>query len=36
VPQIFLGGGKVGGFSDLEGMDKDGKLDEALKTAGAL
>lgn len=36
VPQIFMGGSKIGGFSDLDAMNKEGKLDAALKAAGAL
>ena len=30
VPQIFIDGEHVGGFDDLDAMDKSGRLDELL------
>lgn len=30
VPQIFIGGQHIGGFDDINALDKDGKLDELL------
>ena len=31
VPQIIIGGRRIGGFDDLERLYKDGKLDGILK-----
>lgn len=31
VPQIFIGDHHVGGFTDLRGLDQQGRLDELLK-----
>lgn len=31
VPQIFINGEFIGGYSDLEAANKDGKIDEMLK-----
>lgn len=31
VPQIFAGDRSLGGFSDLDALDKDGKLDPILR-----
>lgn len=33
VPQIFIGSRHVGGFDDLNALDKAGELDELLKEA---
>jgi glutaredoxin 3 len=33
VPQIFIGGTHVGGFDDMNALDKQGKLDALLKKA---
>lgn len=30
VPQIYINDGLVGGFSDLQGLDDEGRLDELL------
>jgi len=35
VPQIFIGGAHVGGFSDLSELDDEGKLDAMLADAPA-
>jgi glutaredoxin 3 len=32
VPQIFIGETHVGGFDDLNALDKAGKLDQLLAT----
>jgi len=32
VPQIFINGQGVGGFTDLYALDQSGKLDELLKS----
>lgn len=34
VPQIFIGGRHVGGYSDLSALDRAGKLDPMLRDAG--
>lgn len=31
VPQIFAGGRSLGGFSDIDALDKQGKLDPILR-----
>lgn len=31
VPQIFIDGVSIGGYTDLQELDKSGKLDELLK-----
>lgn len=31
VPQIFINGQSIGGFTDLSALDESGKLDELLK-----
>lgn len=31
VPQIFINGQSIGGFTDLAALDESGKLDELLK-----
>jgi glutaredoxin 3 len=31
VPQVFVDGRSLGGFSDLEALDRQGKLDAILK-----
>ena len=31
VPQIFINGNLIGGYSDLQALDDDGKLDPLLK-----
>jgi glutaredoxin 3 len=33
VPQVFINGQPVGGFSDLEALDREGKLDPLLAEA---
>jgi glutaredoxin 3 len=33
VPQVFINGQPVGGFTDLEGLDRQGKLDRLLAEA---
>lgn len=33
VPQIFVDGRPLGGFSDIEALDKQGKLDPILRGA---
>jgi len=35
VPQIFVDGRPLGGFSDLELLDKEGKLDRILRGEAA-
>jgi glutaredoxin 3 len=34
VPQIFAGDRSLGGFSDIDALDKDGKLDPLLRGEG--
>jgi glutaredoxin 3 len=34
VPQIFVDGRPLGGFSDIDALDKQGKLDPALRGEG--
>ena len=34
VPQIFAGGRSLGGFSDLDALDREGKLDPILRGEG--
>jgi glutaredoxin 3 len=34
VPQIFVDGRPLGGFSDIDALDKQGKLDTALRGEG--
>jgi len=34
VPQIFVDGRPLGGFSDIEALDKQGKLDPVLRGEG--
>jgi glutaredoxin 3 len=34
VPQIFVDGRSLGGFSDIEALDRDGRLDPILKGSG--
>lgn len=34
VPQIFIGGRHVGGYSDLAALERDGRLDELLASTG--
>jgi glutaredoxin 3 len=34
VPQIFAGERSLGGFSDLDALDKEGKLDPILRGEG--
>jgi glutaredoxin 3 len=34
VPQIFAGDRSLGGFSDLEALDREGKLDPILRGEG--
>jgi glutaredoxin 3 len=34
VPQVFAGERPLGGFSDLEALDREGKLDAALRGEG--
>lgn len=36
VPQIFIGEVHVGGSDDLAALERQGKLDDLLKEAGAL
>ena len=36
VPNIFIGQKHIGGNSELQGLDKAGKLVDLLKNAGAL
>jgi glutaredoxin 3 len=31
VPQVFIGGKHVGGYEDVEQLERDGKLDALLK-----
>jgi len=33
VPQIFIGGEPIGGFDELNALDKDGRLDALLGSA---
>lgn len=33
VPQIYIGDTHVGGFDDLSALDRQGKLDELLRSA---
>lgn len=33
VPQIFAAGRSLGGFSDIDALDREGKLDELLRGA---
>lgn len=33
VPQIFIDGKPLGGFDDIDALDRDGKLDELLGRA---
>jgi glutaredoxin 3 len=33
VPQVFIGERSLGGFSDIEALDRDGKLDPILRGA---
>jgi glutaredoxin 3 len=35
VPQIFVDGRPLGGFSDVDALDKQGKLDALLRGEGA-
>lgn len=34
VPQIWIGEYHVGGFTDLQALDRDGRLDQLLAAAG--
>jgi glutaredoxin 3 len=34
VPQIFVDGRPLGGFSDIDALDKEGKLDPVLRGEG--
>ncbi len=34
VPQIFVGERSLGGFSDVDALDRDGKLDPILRGEG--
>ena len=35
VPQIFIGETHVGGYDDLAALDREGRLDALLRSAGA-
>ncbi len=35
VPQIFIGETRVGGYDDLAALDREGRLDALLRSAGA-
>lgn len=35
VPQIFVDGRSLGGFSDIEALDRQGKLDPILRGGGS-
>lgn len=35
VPQIFVGEAHIGGYDDLAALERAGKLDDLLKTAGS-
>ncbi len=35
VPQIFINGASIGGYSELSGLDRQGKLDGLLGTSAA-
>ena len=34
VPQIFIGGQVIGGFDDMNALDREGKLDPMLEALG--
>ena len=34
VPQVFVGERPLGGFSDIDALDKEGLLDAALRSGG--
>ncbi len=34
VPQVFVGERSLGGFSDIDALDRDGKLDPILRGEG--
>nr|XP_060617792.1 glutaredoxin-1 [Anolis sagrei ordinatus] len=36
VPRVFIGDTCIGGFTDLEGLNKSGELEPLLKKIGAL